>query len=221
MSTPVDLDLYRTHGDVAEQVLRGAQQLGMDGDEFVDVGAGSGPWGQRLGFVLPHARRTAIEIRAEERPYLDRWYEDVRIADFRTVSFPNKVDAVIGNPPFFSLTQAIYWAHRQVRRGGWIVYLVPAGYGASADAEELLRSLPPLYSLRIMGRLSFLTDGADFQHHEAFIWRTGAPIQPSWGTYPLPPLAGSSRGWVIPPGRERRPRPLPIEFWPQIGGHHG
>lgn len=216
-------DLYRTHGDAAEQVLRGAAQLGMCRDSLaprlIDIGAGSGPWGQRARFVWPSSHLTALEIRDEERPYLERWYDDVRIGDFRRADIVELADAVIGNAPFYSLVEAITWGLRHVRIGGWICLLGPAGFGADEEAEELLLTTPPRDSLRLAGRLSFTPDGSDFQHHEALMWQRlpASWRSPSWQTHLLPPLPASSRRWLVEPGRERSPRALPREFWPSIG----
>lgn len=219
-------DLYRTSGDAAEQVLRGVAQLGLlrrawpvGPRRIVDVGAGSGPWGQRARWVWPDAHLIAIETRAAERRYLERWYHEVQIADFRT-KHPTDVDLVMGNPPFFSLVEAIVWGLSIVRVGGLVAYLCPAGFGAHETAEELLHVTPPRDSLRLAGRLAFTVDGTDFQHHEAMVWqRLAGPLtgSPSWETHPMPPLPNGSRGWVVEPGRERNPRPLAREFWPVLG----
>lgn len=215
-------DLYRTHGDAAEQVLRGAAQLMPSQSQrrvrIADIGAGSGPWGQRARFVFPGAHLTALEIRAEERPHLKRWYDDVQIGDFRAASVEEPFDLVMGNAPFFSLLEAITWGLRHVRFGGWICLLGPAGFGAEEGAEQLLLTMPPRHSLRLPGRLAFTLDGSDFQHHEALLWQRGGPVavSPSWQTHLLPPLPPSSRRWLVVPGRERHPRPLPREFWPAL-----
>lgn len=217
-----DYDLYRTHGDAAEQVLRGAAQLGVCAgpkrQRVIDIGAGSGPWGQRAKFVWDGVHTTALEIRGEERPYLERWYDDVRIGDFRRADIVEPVDAVIGNTPFFALVDAITWGLRHVKIGGWVCLLGPAGFGADEEAEELLLTTPPRFSLRLAGRLSFTADGSDFQHHEALMWQRlpSSERAPSWRTFLLPPLPKSSRRWLVEPGRERNPRPLPRAFWPSI-----
>jgi hypothetical protein len=207
----LEFDAWFTPGDVAEQVLRGVDQLGIRPASVLDVGAGAGIWLQRAAFVWPDAERIGVEIRPEEEPHLRRWCHEVRIGDFRRVSVP-RVDLIVGNFAFKALCPKIQWS---LRRARWIVTLVPAGFGASEGAEQLLQHRPPGDALRLAGRIAFFEGATDFQHHEALIWDTEA--QPtSWTTHPLPLLPPASRRWIVRPGEESHPRPLAPIFYPRL-----
>ena len=208
----LDHDAWFTPGDVAEQVLRGVQQLGVEPDSILDVGAGAGIWLQRAAFVWPKAHRIGVEIREEEEPYLRRWCDEVIIGDYSHLTVP-RVDLVVGNFAFRSLCPKIYWS---LRRARWIVTLVPAGFGASEGAEQLLQHRPPGDALRLAGRIAFLDGATDFQHHEGLLWDTQAkPV--AWTTHPLPLLPPASRRWIARPGEEQAPRPPAPIFYPQLG----
>lgn len=218
-------DAWFTPGDVAEQVLRGVADLGVAPATILDLGAGAGVWGQRAAFVWPAARRRAVELRAEERPHLERWYHEVSIGDFRDMA-PPAVDLVIGNFAFHLMIEKLRWA---LERARWALTIVPAGFGAEERAEQLLLTAPPSDALRLSGRIAFLDiavdgttrAGTDFQHHEALLWRRDRAPGVGWHTHLLPPLPASSRRWLVRPGEELTPRPLSVHFHPRLRGRHG
>lgn len=209
----LDHDAWFTPGDCAEQVMRGARDLGVEPESIVDLGAGPGGWLQRANFVWPRAHRTAIEIRPEERPHLERWAHTIHIADFRTVQLPRRVDLIVGNFAFSELCPKLHWSFARAR---WVLTLVPAGFGAAEGAEQLLQLRPPQHSLRLAGRISFMNGATDFQHHEALLWDTDSQSGDQWCTHPLALLPWSSRRWIIRPGEESSPRPLSRAFYPSL-----
>ena len=124
-----------------------------------------------------------------------------------------------GNLPFRHAARIIRWARR---RGSVVTSLLPAGFGDQEDAERLLREDPAAIGLRPTGgRLGFLGDGKDFQHHEALTWR--GPARPLGGCsmYTLPPLPAHLRSWTERPGTEELFTPLPRHLYPTFGAAHG
>lgn len=92
-----------------EAVTRGWLRPGEDGDapRVLDVAAGAGSWSRAVRQRFPRAQITALEVRAEERPYLERWCDRVVIKDATELGDPwdddpigGDFDLVIGNIPF-------------------------------------------------------------------------------------------------------------------------
>ena len=216
-------DAYFSPGAVAEQHLRGLAILGVDPDVIVDAGSGAGAYLQRAAIVWPRALRVAVEIREEEAEHLRRWAHVVVVDSFdgaRTAEALGKLkrrrQLVVGNFPFSLAVPMIRWGRA---RGGVVSTLLPAGFGDHESAEEVLCDDPPTHALRPTGgRIGFLGDGKDFQHHEALTWLAG-PARPwgGWRTLPLPPLPAHLRRWTVRPGTERTFAPLPPAFYPQFG----
>lgn len=224
-------DVWMTPGDVAEQGLVSAAQLGVLPDEVVDLGAGAGSIISRAANVWPGARRGAIEIRPEERPHLERWADWVTIEDFRRVILTRDdlvdvdpedrvvVDGaplptrrftrrlLVANPPYKDVTVALEWGFRM--RFDWILFLLRKSYGESEDASIFFSTLSPIAELHLPARANFRAGesanggkySADFLGHRWVLWRPGVH-PPLWATAHLPPLPSTSLTWVIRPGTE-------------------
>lgn len=225
-------DAYFTPGPAAEQHLRGVAALlrherRPDPAVVVDVGAGAGVYLQRARLVWPRARLVAVEVRPEEAEHLRRWADVVVIAAYDDAAVADAIgerggdhEAVVGNFPFKDAAAISLWARR---RGSTVSSLLPAGFGDREDAEAILVDDPPTHSLRPTGgRMGFLGDGKDFQHHEALTWLPG-PARPwgGWRTLPLPPLPDWMRRWHVRPGTERAFAPLPSHLYPDFGAPRG
>lgn len=68
---------------------------------ILDVCAGAGVWSMEARRLFPSAHITAVEIRPEERKWLEQWCDEVIIADIANAGLQlGLYDAIVGNPPF-------------------------------------------------------------------------------------------------------------------------
>jgi hypothetical protein len=194
------------------------------GLRVLDLCAGSGVFGQQARSVLDRPHLTAVEIRPEERPNLERWYDVVRIADVRTVEL-GEFDLVVGNPAF------TLWVPVLERAVG---ALAPLGVAMLLGLNELgtrgsvsrgaWERWVPAWQWRIAGTIGFRGPGlnpktgkpwgCDQRSYSWWSWRRPqgwamprAAVQmgrlaAAWSTMDLALLSAAERSWVQRPGTE-------------------
>lgn len=208
-----------TPGPVVRQMFE-TLDTSASGLRILDLCAGSGVFGQQAREVLGDAIEslTAVEIREEERPNLERWYDEVRIGDLREVTDLGEFDLVVGNPAFSLWLDALTLAESVRASHGVVVMLGlnELGTRGSASREAWYRYTPS-EQLRIAGTLGFRGPGlnpktgkpwgCDQRSYSWWVWRPrgiwGSAEAGSWVARDLPPLPAHERTWRVRPGTER------------------
>ena len=208
-----------TPGPVVRQMF---EQWGVErsGLKILDLCAGSGVFGQQARDVLGDAIEslTAVEIRSEERPNLERWYDEVRIGDLREQTDLGEFDLIVGNPAFSFWLDALTLAQSVRVSHGAVVMLGLNELGTRGSASRgAWEKHPPAQQWRIAGTLGFRGPGknpetgkrwgTDTRSYSWWVWRNPGV----WGSTPgvwlardLPPLSAQERTWRARPGTEER-----------------
>lgn len=222
-------EVWRTPGTVVEQGLWAARRLGgiAKAPRIADLGAGSGPFGQRARRVWPGTERLAVEVREEERRHLRRHYEHVHMVDmFEDVSTLAKFapTLIVSNPPYSLALAALRLALSVVAVGGHVLFFLRTTFGGSAPAWEQLRQHPPSHEFSVAGRPHMRTGsgasgnplGGDFVGHTWLLFQRRPRPRPCL-RYWLPPLDPDDLAWVVHPGTEARTPEFPSIYMPHEG----
>lgn len=221
-------EVWRTPGHVVEQGLWSARLLGgvTRPRRIADLGAGSGPFGQRCRRVFKGAHQLAVEIREEERPGLAWNYDEVIVGDmFDSVERLRRYapQLVVSNPPYSVALAVLLLALSIVAVGGHVLLFLRSTFGSSAEAWEQLRDQPPTHEFSVAGRPNMRQGtgatgqklGGDFVPHTWLLFERGhRPHHPSWERHPLPPLASEDLSWSVIPGSERPTPEFPSIYMP-------
>lgn len=219
---------------LVEQGLWSTRLLAQLGDRvtrIADLGAGSGPFGQRARRVWPWAEQLAIEIREEERTSLRRHYDNVVIADMFDTEMVRQLRRfaprlIVSNPPYSATLAALRLALSSVAIGGHVLFFVRSTFGSAAEAWEQLRQHPPCFEFSVAGRPHMRQGrnaagdrmGGDFVGHTWLLWErrpTSSACRRHW----LPPLSSEHLAWTVPPGTERSIPKFPPHYLPQHDEH--
>jgi hypothetical protein len=188
----------------------------------LDLCAGSGVFGQQARRVLKEPELVAVEIREEEKPNLDRHYDEVHIGDFReVVPTLGAFDLVITNPAFSLFVAALEAGTAVIRRGGAVVLLGLNELGTRGSASrEAWDEHRPTWQWRIAGTLGFRGPGinpktkkpwgTDTRSYSWWTWQRRGRREDlsrrTWSALDLPLLEAHGRSWKVRPGTEEAPR---------------
>lgn len=197
----------------------------------LDLCAGSGVFGQQARHVLRGAsglHLTAVEIRPEEQPNLERWYDVVKIADVRTVEL-DTYDLVVGNPAFTFWPVVLKRAVEALAPGALAMLFGLNELGTrGSESRSAWQQWVPAWQWRIGGTIGFRGPGmnpktgkpwgCDQRSYSWWLWErpyqrampaSAAEMQargqsiPFWRAMDLAPLSASERSWVVRPGTEK------------------
>lgn len=191
----------------------------------LDLCAGSGVFGQQARRVLDRPHLTAVEIRPEERPNLERWYDDVRIGDLRSVEL-GEFDLVVGNPAFTLWVPALENAVGALAPQGVVMLLGLNELGSrGSESRGAWNRWVPAWQWRIAGTIGFRGPGlnpktgkpwgCDSRSYSWWVWqrphgwampRAAAQmgkIAAAWRAMDLALLSAAERSWSTRPGTER------------------
>lgn len=195
------------------------------GLRVLDLCAGSGVFGQQARRVLDRPHLTAVEIRPEERPNLERWYDQVLIGDVRTIEL-GQFDLVVGNPAFTIWVTVLERSVEALAPLGatMLLGLNELGTRGSVSREAWLRWVPT-WQWRIGGTIGFRGPGlnpktgkpwgCDQRSYSWWSWRRPqgwamprsatqlGRLAASWRALDLAPLSAPERSWIQRPGTER------------------
>lgn len=222
-------ELDRTPGPVCNQgLVWGVHQIVGWGCKvprtMLDIGAGSGVFGQQLVLVhREHAERfdegrlqcAAIEPRLEETPHLRRLYEHLYLCTFgKWMTEPSDLRPHlprlwVASNPAFSIFPDIVRACAPVCTATLLYGSI--AWGCSEAGAELFEEHRPVACGRVIGRVHHRGPGhnpktgepwgADQRDNCWWLWmRDHRPDH--WMTYNLPLLPSEQRRWTIPPGQE-------------------
>jgi phospholipid N-methyltransferase len=208
-------EAWFTPGSVVEQGLWAARLLAqVNARRVIDLGAGAGVMGQRVGRVYRGAQRLGIEIRPAEAPYLRRHYERHIIGDMfaeRGQLARWGADLVVSNPPYSKALAALQLALSVVRLGGHVLFFVRGTFGSRADVWAFLTRHPPIHEFGVAGRPNMREGisaaghvlGGDMVGHMWLLFRRARPSsRPRWPRELLPPLDTWDLRWRVRPGTE-------------------
>ncbi len=206
---------------IASRLL--AQARGAQPPSILDPCAGSGVFGQQARLIFPGCRTTALELRDEERPWLRRNNDEVRIGDALQLvpSLRESFDLATTNPAFSLTPLLLPRLLRQVRGGGFVVLFGLNELGSrGATSRALWLRYPPREQWRVFGTIRFRNGinpntgkpwGADMRSYSWWVWESDGqgrarPYDPddptARRTTELPALDTSCRRWSVIPGRE-------------------
>lgn len=226
-------ELDRTPGPVCHQgLLWGLDNIRVTTNDYapptmIDIGAGSGVFGQQIrkiarvpgNGVRSHSLRCiAIEPREEERPWLERHYDEAHQCRFSEYLENERVPehAWCASNPAFSIFPTI--VRELVPRLELVLLYGSIAWGCSEEGAELFAEYPPIACARVIGRVhhrgpginpaSITKDcpegkpwGADQRDNCWWLWKRGNRSR-VWTTENLAPLTSDQRRWTIPPGQE-------------------
>jgi hypothetical protein len=174
----------------------------IDPQVVIDLGAGSGGFGQIAAQRWPNAERIAVEIRASEAVHLRRHYGRVIIDDVTACPLP-AADLIVSNPPFSLALKFLERAMTVVRPGGLVAFLVRQTWGDADEVEAYLRRWPPIAELTVSGRVSMAAAGESSKDQFGYQWMLFSTRPGTWPRRPLPRLDRLSLGWMARPGTGR------------------
>ena len=195
---------------------------------ILDPSAGAGAYGAVLRARFPRAHLTAIELRPEERPHLERHYDEVIIGDARVelaklAEAGRRFDLIATNPPFTLLVDLLKLCLPLLGDDAVLALFGLTQWGQAEDHHETLDQHRPFGQARVGGRVRFRSGlnpktgkpwSADAREYCHWVWsQIGrlVPVDPDrrvpleheeWFVWQLPPLPAEDRAWTIRPGTE-------------------
>ena len=197
---------------------------------FLDPAAGSGCYGKVARRFFPDARIVGIEIRPEERAYLERaGYDEVIVGDARRVlaelrEAGRRFDVIATNSAFSLFPEYVRLCVPLLEPGsynivggerepaGTLALLYLSQWGQAAEHWPLIEEHCPFSQVRVGGRVKFRTGinpdtgkpwGADSREYCHWVWKPfPSPKVKAWRCYQLPPLEQHDRAWTVRPGTE-------------------
>jgi hypothetical protein len=167
-------DFYETDYYTIGRCLGAIEKLGIVPARILDLGAGSGRWGEVARGVWPGAIIAGVEVREVEQPaYYDIWL---------TGSFPEcmeriwlRYDLVIGNPPYVRSEPFIRSGLRVLSQNGHLGFLLKLSFLASQGRRDgLYQEFPPLEVNVCSKRPSFQENGGtNATEFGYYIWQKG------------------------------------------------
>ena len=193
-------------------------------EEILDPAAGAGVYGMVARKYFPRARFTAIELREEERPHLERWYDEVHIGNALDVlarfAAEGRRFGVISTNPAFTLFGDYARLGKQLlvqdpAAPGVLALLYLTQWGQAREHWPLITETRPSAQVRVGGRVGFRGrgNGSDARDYSHYVWslrqaitldEEGEVAGVSWDTHQLPPLPKDARTWTVRPGTEER-----------------
>lgn len=221
---------------VAAQALHRLLSSSRPPRRVLDICAGAGVYSSEAK-AIARARGvdlhvTAIELREEERRFLEHNADVAIIGDWSLATELEPFDLIVGNPAFPIWPLALPQLLRCLTPAGLICALFHNGLGQRAAAEgeggesfELLDEYPPFAQWRIRGPISFRGKaqinpktgkpyGADVRDYSHWLWsqypfnglrpdlRLTGGSGLGWITCDLPRLPSASLRWDVRPGTE-------------------
>lgn len=163
-------DLYRTPRPFIEAVAPALRV--QEGMTILDPAAGDGRWLE----PFPHCRRLAMEIREEERRGLEVVADKVAIGNFlspNVLKIRERIDLVVGNPPFSLAEEFVRQGMDLVRRTGGqlgVAFLLRAGFVHGQKRSALYKDYPLASVLHLTKRPSFMDGPTDASEYVMCIW---------------------------------------------------
>jgi len=208
-----------TPGPVVYQGLEFVREFAPKRERIriADVCAGAGVFGQQARKLWPKAHLTGIELRVEELPHLQAYYDEFSIGDARSIlkvmaASGETFDLIATNPAFELFPELVELAPGVLTHDGILCLFGLSTWGQSAESYDLFCRHTPLKQARVGGRVHFRGDqinpdtgkpyGSDQRDYSWWTWRPGRSLDPPrWDCLQLPPLPGHARTW------RGRPRP--------------
>jgi hypothetical protein len=167
-------DFYPTPTGVIDATLQKVKRELRTGAvaSILDPGAGMGVWGQVARKVWRDACVMGWDLNFTDQPdSYDHWF----VGDYLKKTLPLGVDMVIGNPPYGVAQEFVEQAHRDVRDGGLVVFLLRLAFlEGQARGEGFWKTHRPLAVWVMSRRPSFTGDGkVDATAYAIYIWRKG------------------------------------------------
>lgn len=158
---------------------------------FLDPMAGAGVFGQAVRVVFgSEVLSIGIEVRAEEHENLKRHHDVVYIDRFQACAeIPHDLSLISTNPKFDEWPEVLPWALDRLGGDGVLALYGRTYWGHSeegAERADLFRKHPPLYTLRVAGRVRHRVGrnakgkpyGTDAHKYSWWVWDKSRPAQP-------------------------------------------
>jgi hypothetical protein len=139
---------------------------------ILDIGAGSGVWGEAARQLWTGITVTGIEVRDVPRP---KWYDFWVQGDLKTLKPTPAFDLVMSNPPYKYAEQAVRLSLNMLEDDCDSVHLLRLAFlEGQARGAGLYKQLPPYRVDVCSARPSFTGDGnTDATAYANFYWRKG------------------------------------------------
>lgn len=145
--------------------------------QILDVGAGSGVWGQVAHSLWPEALITGVEIRTLARPDgYNVWHR----GDFREYSVTHAgYDLIVGNPPFYMDGACVERSMEMLRPGGHLLFLLKLAF---ITGQKRLETIYQPHGLKAFGvythRIRWHSAEKDLgpsppRDHGLYLWKKG------------------------------------------------
>lgn len=160
-------------------VRRFLEVFTLPSGDLLEPGAGEGHLIRAVNAVSPHPW-TAVELREDCRPLLEKTGATVEISNFLTrwQARGRRFAAAMGNPPF---PEAIPFVERALEFCALVILLLPVGLlGSKERAAWWPLHMPDLYV--VPDRISFRGAGADAGDCAWYVWTAADLIRP-FGRY--------------------------------------
>lgn len=155
----VEFDVYETEKPLIRAALaKLPKQILKTQDLFIlDIGCGSGRWGEVYKELQPKCTVHGIEIRdIPDNPAYDKVYH----GNFADIELDRKYNLIIGNPPYKFAEEIIRYGWQYLANNGQMAMLLRLAFQAgSKRAKDLWQNIYPWQVSVCSRRPSFLGDG--------------------------------------------------------------
>lgn len=162
-------DFYPTPPEVIHNYLNANPIAKLDCN-ILEPCAGSG----NIVTILKNRGYTnvdAVEIREEEKEFLENRADNVYIGDFLMMEgLANKYDVIITNPPYNLAQQFIEKSLDIVKPNGKVIMLLRTNFLESKKRFEFWQKNPPSRLYVLSQRPSFTGKGTDATSYSWFVW---------------------------------------------------
>jgi len=169
--------------------------------------AGAGAWITAAQETWPEAQVYAVDIRAEERPHLERHVgaEHVRIGDFLTTPPPGPApELIVDNLPFSDALEFMQRGLDVLAPGGFAAWFVRLTLGDAEEVKAWLAAHPFAWQLDFVDRFKFRVGinpktgkpwGVDSTGYKLIVFHKAPRWSPVFYGLRLPSLPPASRRW--------------------------
>jgi SAM-dependent methyltransferase len=142
-------------------------------ESILDPGMGMGVFGKEAKKRWQDAFVVGVELN-NDMP-LHNWYDWNIRGDFLDISFDDRFDLVIGNPPYSEAETFVRQSLALLRPDGWLIFLLRLQFAESLTRFLLFtQEAPPRAIVTCADRPSFTGDGkTDASAYAYFVWQKG------------------------------------------------
>ncbi len=176
-------DFYPTPQGLVKLALEQVSWIHLGRLKVLDIGAGTGVWGDVLRHMYPDKNISLAGVDIDERHTKPDSYNNWLTEDFNDSFFIREYfDVIMGNPPFKNVEKIIRHAFKFLKPRGQMVMILPNGFVFTKGRIKLLHEdFSPEYVVNVANRPDFTGKGSNPNDYLIVKWR-GKESKKFWNT---------------------------------------